>query len=155
MYDKSHLTAVARKKIPAPTRWLLSRGFLNPAEEPILDYGCGKCHELNNLFFRADGYDPYYRKDGIRLYAYKTIICNFVLNVIPSRNERFDLCNHVQALLSPNGRAFLSVRTDMEKLKGWTKRGTWQGVVQPVGAIPFASGNGWAMYRMSKDAPLV
>jgi ATP adenylyltransferase len=111
MTDKSHKTAISRKTLPLPTRWLLGRGLLKGV---ILDYGCGKCFELNNLFFVSDGYDPHYRKDGIEHSSYDTIICNFVLNVIESPAARQGVIDDIQYLLAPGGVAYISVRNDKE-----------------------------------------
>jgi ATP adenylyltransferase len=142
MTDKSHKTAISRKTLPLPTRWLLGRGLLKGV---ILDYGCGKCFELNNLFFVSDGYDPHYRKDGIEHSSYDTIICNFVLNVIESPAARQGVIDDIQYLLAPGGIAYISVRNDKEKLNGCTKRGTWQGLVEPPGHLIVCK-PGWLMH---------
>jgi hypothetical protein len=146
MTDKSHKTAISRKTLPLPTRWLLSRGLLKGA---ILDYGCGKCFKLNNLFFVSDGYDPHYRLSGIRHESYDTILCNFVLNVIESQEMRNTVVEHIQSLLAHDGIAYITVRNDTHKLNGCTKRGTWQGLVTPPGHLFKYTAN-WCMHIMYK-----
>jgi len=147
MTDNSHKTAITRKTLPLPTRWLLARGLLRGT---ILDYGCGKCFDLNNLFFVSDGYDPYYRKDGIEHYSYDVILCNFVLNVIDNAAARQGVIDDIQYLLALGGKAYISVRNDTHKLNGCTKRGTWQGNVIPPGKLIHQCAS-YRMYELGKE----
>ena len=147
MTDNSHKTAISRKTLPLPTRWLLARGLLRGT---ILDYGCGKCFDLNNLFFVSDGYDPYYRKDGIEHYSYDVILCNFVLNVIGNSAARQGVEDDIQYLLALDGKAYISVRNDLKRLKGCTKRGTWQGNVIPPGKLIHQCAS-YRMYELGKE----
>jgi len=136
--NKSHLTAVPRKSLPAPTQWLLKRGLLIGTS--LLDYGCGKCHSINQKYLKQldviDGYDPCYRPDGISLVDYDTVICNYVLNVISSPKKRVEVIEKVLEL--SRGVAYITVRNDEGKLKGITKRGTWQGLVKIPKRFPHA-----------------
>ncbi len=127
--NKSHLTAIARKGLPGPTKWLIMHGKLNG--HYILDYGCGKCHEINNQNLSMDGYDPTFRPDGIVYKKYDYIICNYVLCVLPSLEERTAVLEKIKSLLSRTGVAYISVRNDTPKKgHGWTSRGTFQGKVE-------------------------
>lgn len=128
MQNKSHLTAIARKSLPGPTQWLLKKNLLIPR---VLDYGCGKAHEINNQHFKADGFDPFYRPDGITgSQVYNTIICNYVLCVLPTDEERREVLRNIQALLLHDGVAYVSVRADTPKKgHGWSSRGTFQAEV--------------------------
>lgn len=146
----SFLTAISRKSLPSPTKWLFKNKYL--FSDKILDYGCGKCHEINNKYFPCDGYDPYYRPDGIIVgLSYKTIICNFVLNTIPFYQERKDLVRKMQNILHPYGCIYISVRNDIKKLNGWTSRSTWQGNIKPERHMElFAITPHWKMYRVLK-----
>jgi len=146
MENKSHLTAIRRNKLPNPTQWLLDKFLIRGR---TLDYGCGRCHEINNQFFSADGFDPHYRPNGINYSSYDTIICNYVLNVLPTEQERKEVCEHILGLLSSNGVAYITVRNDRIKLKGPTKRKTWQGLIVPPKGNIFASKSHWIMYHLT------
>jgi SAM-dependent methyltransferase len=81
----------------------------------ILDYGCGKCHEINNKHFSADGWDPYHRTISIRGKLYDTIICNYVLNVIPNQGKRLDVLEDIGDRLARGGVAYITVRNDLKR----------------------------------------
>lgn len=136
-----------RRGLPAPTKWLLRRGLVVGR---TLDYGCGKCHELNNRFFVADGYDPFYRPHGLERSHYDTIICNFVLNVIPNESAQNEVIGIIKSHLFHKGNAYISVRNDIKKLRGYTKRGTWQGNVIVPGEL-LHSTNSYRLYRLTRD----
>ena len=146
MVNNSYKTAIKRKGLPNPTRWLLYQGLLKGT---VLDYGCGKCHEINNQHFVADGYDSYYRPE-ILIKRYDTIICNFVLNTIESIFERVAIVQRIRKLLSSNGVAYVSVRNDKKKLNGFTSRGTWQGYVIPAGEL-IKEVPSYRIYRLTKS----
>lgn len=132
---KSHLTAIVRKTLPAPTRWLMNNEKIWGA---VLDYGCGKCFSVNPPEW--DSYDPHYRPNGLTGTGfYHTIICNYVLCTIPAFFERMEILRNIQSHLYPMGTAFISVRTDRPK-SGWglTARGTYQcklNVIPPLKEI--------------------
>ena len=146
MTDNSYKTAIKRRGLPNPTRWLLSQRLLRGT---ILDYGCGKCHEINNQNFVTDGYDPYYRPE-VLIKKYDTIICNFVLNTLESIFERVAIVQRIRRLLSSNGVAYISVRNDKKKLNGITSRGTWQGYVIPPGEL-IKETPSYRIYRLTKS----
>jgi hypothetical protein len=121
----------------------------------VLDYGCGKCHELNNRFFVADGYDPHYRPNGITKTAYDTIICNFVLNTIPFDSERRKIGNEIRRLIvneygRRHGQAFITIRNDRRKLRGWTRNKTWQGLIDLNGLNMIKETPNWKIYVMGR-----
>jgi SAM-dependent methyltransferase len=128
MKNKSYLTAIKRKELPAPTQWLLK---VDAIAGPALDYGCGTCHKINNQYFHADGYDPYYHPNGlIEGRKYATIICNYVLCVLMPR-ERAQVLKHIKSLLVSGGAAYIAVRNDRPR-NGWgrTKKNTYQAKVR-------------------------
>lgn len=114
-----------------------------------LDYGCGKCHDINNLFFKSEGYDPHYRPE-LPAGQYETILCNFVLNTIESNFNRAIIIQKILDLLSPAGTAYISVRNDVKKLIGLTKLGTWQGYIIPPGKL-IHSCPSYRLYRLTKN----
>ena len=121
--DKSHLTAITRKKLSAPASWLRNKGQIRGR---ILDYGCGRGFDAKEL--NADKYDPFFSHCPPHG-QYDTILCTYVLNVIPNSQERSRILNKIKGLLNEGGRAYISVRRDLKSLKGWTKKGTWQGLI--------------------------
>lgn len=153
--EKSHLTAITRKTLPVPTKWLLDN---NEILFPTLDYGCGKCHEINNQYFPCEGYDPYYRPNGLNesdWKTYSTIICNYVLCVIPSHQERIKVLKRIQKLLFNGGVAYITIRNDKPK-QGWgiNKRGTYQGRVHWLSLKLIRKTSRYRMYLLTKEDKL-
>jgi len=123
--NKAYKTAIQRKQVSVPARWLEKHGLLNGR---ILDYGCGQGYDCTWL--DCDGYDPYYQPampDGL----FDTVICNYVLNVIPE-NEWNDVINGILQKLKSGGVAYITVRNDRRHLNGWTSRQTYQTMVDLV-----------------------
>ncbi len=124
---KSHLTAIHRRSLPAPVRWIIEKEIIleYTTDISILDFGCGKCATINPPHW--DSYDPYYQPDGIKKKKYNIILCTYVLCVLP-RGQRLKVLKRIQSLLSKNGIAYISVRNDQPK-QGWglSKRKTYQG----------------------------
>ena len=52
-----------------------------------------------------------------------------MLNVLPLKADRDVVLNKLRDLLSADGRAYITVRADRNKLNGWTTKGTWQGLI--------------------------
>jgi hypothetical protein len=110
--DRSAGTAISRRTISAPVKWLQNHGLLNGR---ILDYGSGRGFDADAL--KADRYDPYWhpiRPNG----KFDTIICNYVLNVV-NEETQMNIIKDIQALLKKGGVAYISVRRD---LKGKTRK---------------------------------
>lgn len=130
MPDKSHLTAITRRNLPGPTQWLIKKGLLTWSRKTrILDYGCGKAHELNNGVMPMSGYDPYHRPRKPRGH-FNIIICNYVLCVLPTAEKQMEVIRNIQDLLTPDGVAYISVRNDKPKTgHGFSRTGTFQAEV--------------------------
>ena len=158
----AHLTAIARKNPSAPMKWLCAN---NHIVGDILDYGCGRGKDVEWLNSMADkhklegkrvvGYDPYYAPNTIQngmARCFDTITCNFVLNVIESDLDRQSTIMHIQGLLRSYGRAYVTIRSDKAKLKGYTKRGTFQTYVDmtPFGFKLLHKGSGYEIYEYIK-----
>lgn len=120
----AHKTAITRKVPSAPTKWLASRGKIIGA---VLDYGCGKGFDA--LAYGMDSYDPHYQPIKPRG-PFDTIICNYVLNIIESPEERARVLLTIRNLLAPGGCAYITVRNDKKALNGTTRIGTWQGMIK-------------------------
>ena len=84
----------------------------------ILDYGCGHGSDVKYLEMSGmdvSGYDPYWLPEE-PVGSYDTITCTYVLNVVGIDQEK-EIIERIRRLLSPGGRAFLTVRRDLKGLK--------------------------------------
>lgn len=143
--NKSHLTAMSRKSVSAPMRYLANNKLIKGKS---LDFGCGRGLDADT--FGMAKYDPYYFKcDDFAPSEFDTITCNFVLNTIPDASERQKVLDTIEHWLAPCGNAFISIRSDKKDLKGITKRGTYQGYHPP--ALPLLhKGSGYEIYHLKK-----
>jgi ATP adenylyltransferase len=152
MKNKSHLTAIARKTLPAPTRWLMKMGVI---QGKVLDYGCGRCWAVNPKEW--DNYDPHFEPDGLPLYNvnYDTIVCNYVLCVLP-QEDRMDVLRIIKYLLTKDGMAFISVRNDRpDQGWGYSKKGTYQGRFRKNPLRQVYKCSGFRTYILTKNTELV
>lgn len=107
-----YLTAIKRKDLSVPVRYLLQRGLLKGR---ILDFGCGFGYDTDELKRRGydiTGYDYYYRTEYPEG-KFDTIVCVYVLNVLEPYAQAEVMMN-VSHLLSPLGTAYFAVRRDVE-----------------------------------------
>src|SRR3954454_686004 len=94
--------AIRRETVSQTARFLDERRLLRGR---VLDYGCGFGFDADHFGWEA--YDPHYRQklpDGL----FDTVVCNHVANML-TRNSRQELFRTLQALLAPQGQAYLSV----------------------------------------------
>lgn len=143
-----YLTAIKRKDLSVPTRYLLQHNLL---QGRILDFGCGfgyDTDELKKRGFDIIGYDYYYRPDYLEG-KFDTIICNYVLNVLEPYAQAEVMMN-VTNLLSSKGTAFFAVRRDLTeegfRLHAIHKQYTYQCNVK----LPFQSlmrNNSYELYQ--------
>ncbi len=83
-------TAIPRSAISAPMYFLQSSGVITNSTT-ILDYGCGKGHDvdaLRNAGISARGWDPHFAPDTSTLEESDVVNLGFVLNVIEGSEER-------------------------------------------------------------------
>jgi len=139
--NRSHLTAIARKGHSSPVKHLQAKGLLRGR---LLDYGCGRGSDCDLL--QCDGYDPYYRSEAPQG-PYDTIYCVYVLNVLPTVEEREDVLAKIRGLLAPGGTAYIAVRRDKKSLNGWTSRGTYQTNVE-LSLPELSCGGSFAIFRI-------
>jgi SAM-dependent methyltransferase len=71
----------------------------------VLDYGCGLGFDADHFGWEA--YDPHYRQK-LPQGVFDTIVCNHVANML-TRDSRQELFRSMQALLAPQGKAYISV----------------------------------------------
>ncbi len=145
MSNKAHLTAITRKAPSVPMKYLDSMGLL---KGKMLDYGCGKGYDADT--FGMAKYDPFWFKcDDFCASEFDTITCNYVLNVIEDFKERQALVEKALHWLKEDGNFYIAVRADKENLKGYTKRGTWQGYIV-LGHPLIHSTSAFDLYRLTK-----
>jgi len=143
--NKSHLTAITRKKPSRPFQILNDSGMI---QGEVLDYGCGKGFDAD--FYKIDGYDPHYRPDStIFMKKYNTIVCNYVLNVV-QKDEAVSIIKKIWKLLQPNGVAYFAVRRDLKQKEVYSSRGTYQLMVYLDLPTIHKENNLW-IYRMQKQ----
>jgi SAM-dependent methyltransferase len=140
-----HKTARARRKRSAPAGWIYNN-IVFDLDDDTLDYGCGRGTDA--AYFGIRGWDINGEYEPLERYdTFKTILCSYVLNVIPSEKERMQVISHIQKLLTPEGNAYLTVRNDKKNLNGWTKSGTYQTFVDlPLPIVHKTSG--YIIYRL-------
>ena len=129
MNTKAHLTAISRKTPRKPMRILDEKGLL---KGDLLDFGCGRGFDVEH--FGMDGYDPHYSPE-YPTKTYDTITCNYVLNVV-EEDVAHEIIDSLSKLLNKDGRAYITVRRDIEKnlgKEGYTSKGTYQRNVE----LPF------------------
>ena len=103
-------TAISRKTLSAPAKWLLEKWMLVGR---CLDYGCGRGFDADTL--NMDAYDPNWRPER-PAGKYDTIMCNYVLNVVTEEIQN-EIIEDVISLLDDYGIAFFTVRRDIKEDK--------------------------------------
>jgi ubiquinone/menaquinone biosynthesis C-methylase UbiE len=115
----AYKTAISRSKPSSPMRNLALAGKLYGR---MLDYGCGKGFDAD--YYNMTKYDTHYQPtfpEG----EFDVITCNYVLNVIQGLMERMEVIANIYRLLAPTGKAYITVRRDVEG-EVITKKGTFQ-----------------------------
>jgi len=149
--NKSHLTAITRKELSAPSRYLKEKGLL---VGKLLDYGCGKGKDADIL--GATKYDPYFFPSVEGIYSngeiikFDTVYCNFVFNVVEDEMERLRVCSHLCNHLKSEGTCYITVRRDKKKLKGKTSKGTWQGYIEFDLPVVYEKKGNFIIYKLTK-----
>jgi hypothetical protein len=146
--NKAHLTAIKRKRLSAPMKFL----YVNLGIDLVggLDYGCGRGDDATALNMWK--YDPFYYPDEYDC-QFSVITCNYVLNVVPE-SEQGDILRKIQILLSSDGVAYVSVRRDVKK-EGYTKKETYQRNVVLNLPVVYEKKNNYCIYRLTKNANII
>ena len=144
MKNLAYKTAISRKAPSAPMKWLDANGKLLGKK---LDYGCGKGYDAET--FGMEKYDPHFFKcDDFCAGEFDTITSNFVLNVIADEKERQFVLDSIIHWLKPDGHAYVTIRADKDKLKGYTSKGTFQTyVTMPSDWKLLHKGSGYETYE--------
>lgn len=140
--DNSHKTAITRKKLSSAAQYLVDNDML---QGDCLDFGCGKGFDCDEL--GIDGFDPHHRPTEPTK-KYDTIMCNFVLNTLPGIMWQ-SVLEAMSRYLKDGGVAYVSVRNDKSNLKGFTKTGTFQTVVDLDLPVVKKTSN-FVMYKLER-----
>jgi 2-polyprenyl-3-methyl-5-hydroxy-6-metoxy-1,4-benzoquinol methylase len=100
--------AVRRATVSKTARVLAERRLLRGR---VLDYGCGFGFDADHFGWEA--YDPHYRQQPPQG-LFDTVVCNHVANML-TRDSRRQLFRSLQALLAPDGKAYVSVSRKIPK----------------------------------------
>jgi hypothetical protein len=106
--NKRHKTAITRSNPSKPMQILDKKGLIKTGG---LDYGSGKGFDAD--YFSLDKFDPHFQPVKPTK-TYDLITCNYVLNVIPDKQERESVLEDICQLLTENGKAFVAVRRDIK-----------------------------------------
>ena len=105
-------TAMRRKKASRPLRAALK---LNAIQGKVLDYGCGRgkdIEELQALGFKVAGYDPHFQSRKPRG-RFQTVLMTYVVNVLES-SERNAAIQDAWKHVKKGGRLIIASRTKRE-----------------------------------------
>ena len=128
MQDLSYRTAIKRKTISRPLKYLISQGKIGKNDR-ILDYGCGRGDDivwLRKNGYQAFGFDPYWKKNLTNLNeSYDVVLCTYVLNVV-NKTTRQSIIKRLKDLTNSHGTVYITVRRDLLKDHAISQRGTHQ-----------------------------
>lgn len=116
----SHKTAIKRKEISAPLKFLITNGLVPVANasQKVLDFGCGK--GIDAKFLGCDGYDPYWGPIyELPTKKYDYVLVTYVINTLTTRHHN-ELIWDIASVMHAKSIAYISTRTDIKK-PGWTK----------------------------------
>ncbi|MAG24478.1 hypothetical protein CMI47_02765 [Candidatus Pacearchaeota archaeon] len=135
-------TAITRKGASAPLKKLWSQGNIRGS---VLDFGAGRGGDASWLRRKGQqvaAYDPHHGPTKLPRRQFDTVLCTYVLNVIPPKEQKHVL-RELRSLIKPGGTAYVTVRTD-------TCPAPVAGVQECVkmGAPVAASGSGFRTYKV-------
>jgi SAM-dependent methyltransferase len=105
----SKYTAHTKKHPSVAMAFLSKKGLL---VGDMLDFGSGRGFDAE--YYHMDMYDPNWLSLELPKKHYDTITCNWVLNVVTPAEQDIIL-KQIKNLLKPNGKAYITVRRDIEK----------------------------------------
>lgn len=125
-------TAMARTKPSIP---LLMAIALREEGDMFYDWGCGKGCDikyLKKMKYDVAGWDPYFKQsphpNEIEQCYYNFVLCTYILNIIPGKDERLQCLKDIHTFLHPKGKALIATRSQKEicqhvRIRKWTKSG--------------------------------
>ena len=150
MINNSGKTAISRKTVSAPMKFLFDNAYLENEEGEMLDYGCGKGFDADH--FNMDKYDLNHFPETPNK-KYDLITCNYVLNVIEVEEDRVTVLNKIKSLLKPKGIAYISVRRDVKR-DGFTSKGTFQANVELGLPLIVEKKNKFSIYELLENTSI-
>ena len=131
--ENARLTAITRNCHNVPYVYFLENKVITE-KESILDYGCGKGFDVENLKengYNIEGFDLYQENYNTPALitpdkTYEVVTCNYVINVVENDKELIEVIKNVYALAK--NKACFSVRMDNKAIKkNWipTLNGGW------------------------------
>jgi 2-polyprenyl-3-methyl-5-hydroxy-6-metoxy-1,4-benzoquinol methylase len=141
---ENYKTAMGRKTISTPMRYLDTMGVFDTVDDRVLDYGCGKGFDADAL--ALERYDPHFfpvMPKG----KFDLITCNYVLNVVLPESIPLVL-DKIMSKLKAKGVAYISVRRDIPK-EGKQGKGCYQYYV----SLPFPvvkENSTFCIYKLDK-----
>lgn len=123
--NKSKNTAIARKTMSKPCRFLHEDGAINGS---ILDYGCGRgvdVKELKKLGYKVEGYDPYHGPKKLPRKQFSKVLMTYVVNVIEDVQERDKAILEAFSKVKKGGWLYITVRSLLDVSNG-AEKGNWK-----------------------------
>lgn len=161
--EEAYRTQTTRTALSAPLKILEGKGVFTklPKGGRVLDYGCGKCSEIDTLLAKypdlyITGYEVHAKqRPEFAVWPkgkFDMIYCNYVLNVISDRGVRYDVIEKIRSLLKPSGKAFITVRDEKKDLNGVVERtGQWQGRIKLKLPLVYAKTGNYMIYGFTKN----
>jgi len=123
--NKSKNTAIARKTMSKPCKYLVDDGALKGS---ILDYGCGRgvdVKELKKLGYKVVGYDPHHGPKKLPRTKFSHVLMTYVVNVIENVQERDKAILKAFSKVKKGGWLYITVRSPLDVSNGADK-GNWK-----------------------------
>lgn len=150
---KTGTTAIRRNKPSSPMKLLISEmdviTWLTNGNmgigQPVFDMGCGRGDDLEFLesagFSGSVGYDPHHNAEKppweYASGAFNLVTCFYVLNVLPTHEERVEVIKECLRLVGEHGALAVAVRS--KRGVNRAKKDTWveynNGYVTPAGTF--------------------
>lgn len=126
---KRKSTAMPPTRPSGPTRWAYFNKIIRPV---VLDWGCGKGRDsiwLKKQGIEVISYDPFYKPEPhptqLNYEPIRTILLNYILNVIEILAERQKLLKDINSLANRGTRVLVSVRTK-DEIQKQAIQGRWK-----------------------------
>lgn len=116
------ITAISRIKCSSPLEYLLTSGRLDNVNT-VLDFGAGKLKDFFFLIssgYKVEAYDKFHPSEEIRNtqklnQKYDVVICNYVFNVIKTKQEFFETLKIFKKLNAKE--KYIAIRNDVKSIK--------------------------------------
>jgi len=108
-------TAIKRRTFSSPVKWVYRNWFGSNIKLSILDFGCGKGDDARLLkdygYSKTEGYDPFNPEfDKLPNHLFDWVFLTYVLNVLPTYEERQEVCRKASSFVKKEGHLVITVR---------------------------------------------